>query len=597
MTPELAYFLKINAGIALFYAFYRLFFYKDTFFHWRRIALLGFFVLSLVYPLMNLQEWVKGQEPMIAMADLYATVVLPEFSIEASQATDWGKIILSSTGYLYWGGVALLLLRFLVQLTSIIRLRINCRTTEIQGVRVHLLKQEAGPFSFFHWIFVHPNAHTEEELGEILTHELTHARQYHSLDVIFSEFMCILCWFNPFVWLMKREVRSNLEYMADNRVLQTGHDYKSYQFHLLGLAHQKAAANLSNSFNVLPLKNRIKMMNKKRTRDIGRTKYLMFLPLAALLMIISNIEAVARTTKSIAKEVIQTVEQTVTQASVTAPIAVQTPPQDKKKAPTPPPMPKGNKGDKEAPLFEVVEDAPEYPGGNQALMKFISENVRYPEAAHKAGTQGRVIVQSVVEKDGAISNAKTVKSVSPELDAEAIRVISAMPAWIPGKQRGEAVRVKFTVPVMFRLTGSPAGQEIKESKLPEMVVVGYGGGDDAKTAPVVFEMVEQMPKYPGGMDAMFQYFSRTIKYPVVAQEGKVEGQVIVQMVINKEGQVTNTKVVKSVSPELDAEAIRIISGMPKWEPGMQRGQTVNVRYTLPITFRLEKPQHTPVKAN
>lgn len=336
------------------------------------------------------------------------------------------------------------------------------------------------------------------------------------------------------------------------------------------------------------------MMNKKRTRDIGRTKYLMFLPLAALLMIISNIEAVARTTKSIAKEVIQTVEQAVTPTPVTASIVQQTPPQDKKKVgQDDKKKAEAGKGDNYAPLFEVVEDSPEYPGGNQALMKFINENVRYPEAAHKAGTQGRVIVQFIVGKDGAISNIQIAKSVSPELDAEAIRVISIMPAWIPGKQKGEAVRVKFTVPVMFKLSGGPAAQEIKDSKLSEVVVVGYGGEEGP--APVVFEVVEQMPKFPGGIDGIMQYLARTIKYPVVAQESKTEGRVIVQMVINKEGQVTSTRVIKSVSPELDAEAIRVVSSMPKWEPGMQRGQTVNVRYTLPITFRLEKPQHTPVK--
>lgn len=107
---------------------------------------------------------------------------------------------------------------------------------------------------------------------------------------------------------MKREIRTNLEYMADARVLENGYDSKTYQYHLLGLSHQKAAATIYNSFNVLPLKKRIKMMNKKRTKEIGRTKYLMFLPLAALLMIVSNIEAVARTTKKIAAEVIEAVD-------------------------------------------------------------------------------------------------------------------------------------------------------------------------------------------------------------------------------------------------------------------------------------------------
>ena len=320
MTPELAYFLKINVAIALFYAFYRLFFHKDTFFHWRRMALLCFFAISMLYPLLNIQGWIKAHEPMVAMADLYATILLPEQVVTPTQETviNWQEVIMQFAKIIYWSGMLLLTARFFAQLGSIIRLHFQCSKSNIQGVRVHLLKKETGPFSFFHWIFIHPQSHTESEISEIITHEETHARQYHSVDVLFSEIMCIFCWFNPFIWLMKREVRGNLEYMADHRVLETGHDSKSYQYHLLGLAHHKAAANLSNSFNVLPLKNRIKMMNKRRTKEIGRTKYLMFLPLAAILMIVSNIEMVARTTEKFAKEMMgQVTEEVAMQAETT----------------------------------------------------------------------------------------------------------------------------------------------------------------------------------------------------------------------------------------------------------------------------------------
>lgn len=601
MTPELAYFLKINVGIALFYAFYRLFFYKDTFFQWRRTALLGFFILSLVYPLMNLQEWIKDNEPMVAMADLYANVVLPEFVIEEqAQTTDWKSLLLSSGNYLYFGGVALLLLRFLIQFSCIIRLRISCRSEKVQGVRIRLLPHEAGPFSFFHWIFVHPASHTDEEMGEILTHELTHARQHHSVDVIISELMCIGCWFNPFVWLMKREVRSNLEYMADHRVIQTGYDHQSYQFHLLGLAHQKAAANLSNSFNVLPLKNRIKMMNKKRTKEIGRTKYLIFLPLAALLMIISNIEAVARTTKSIAKEVVQVMEQRIEAPSELPANFEQVPtaPQDKKKVDQE--KVKATSTDQEEPLFEVVEEMPDFPGGMVRLMEYLATNLRYPGEAHAKGVQGRVIVLFIVEKDGSISHPKVVKSVNPDLDAEALRVISTMPKWKPGRQKGKDVRVKYTVPVMFRLKDEIGvkAEEIKQSQLEEVVAVGYMPTDEVVPTPdtPIFEVVEQMPKFPGGASGIMNYLARNIKYPARAQESKKQGRVIVQIVIDKEGNVTDPRVVNSVSPLLDAEAIRVVSNMPKWEPGMQRGQKVSVRYTLPIVFRLQ-PIAVPAKTN
>ena len=295
----MVYFLKINVAIALFYAFYRLFFYKDTFFAWRRTALLCFFAVSAAVPLLDIQQWIVQQEPMAAMADLYAAVVLPELTLTPQPETDWRQLVADGIVVAYWLVAALLALRFLVQLAGIVRLARRCPTQKIDGTTVHLLPRAEGPFSFFRWIFVCPDAHTGDELHEILTHERTHARQWHSIDVLTGELACIICWFNPFAWLMKREIRTNLEYMADEKVLETGHDSRTYQYHLLGLSHHKAAATIYNSFNVLPLKKRIIMMNKRRTRAIGRTKYLMFLPLAALLMIVSNIEAVARATQNL----------------------------------------------------------------------------------------------------------------------------------------------------------------------------------------------------------------------------------------------------------------------------------------------------------
>ena len=116
-----------------------------------------------------------------------------------------------------------------------VRFKVGCHAVSGMAAdelaHIHILKIGTGPFSFFHWIFIHPESHTESEISEIITHEETHARQYHSADVLVSEIMCTFCWFNPFVWLMKREVRGNLEYMADHRVLETGHDSKSYQYH------------------------------------------------------------------------------------------------------------------------------------------------------------------------------------------------------------------------------------------------------------------------------------------------------------------------------------------------------------------------------
>lgn len=681
----LAYFLKVNVAIVLFYAFYRLFFYKDTFFGWRRTALLCFFAVSAAVPLLNIQTWITEQEPMVAMADLYASVVLPELTVGTEVApTDWKSILSEYANIAYWGIVALLMIRLIMQLAGIIRLTCRCRKIQIGNTSIHLLPKADGPFSFFHWIFIHPSSHTEEEFNEILTHEQTHARQWHSIDVIISELVCIFCWCNPFAWLMKREIRTNLEYMADARVLENGYDSKTYQYHLLGLSHQKAAVTIYNSFNVLPLKKRIKMMNKKRTKEIGRTKYLMFLPLAALLMIVSNIETVARTTKKIAVEVIEAVDPQTEQPApeVQDPQVAPQPEQDTKtvtykgkvvdkdgkpiqgvkilSVPNSTPtevttqadgsfefkaspkakllflyqdgnkkkgisftderLPKENKtnwtivynekwnevmqsdpGTPDNPIFEVVEHMPEFTGGGMpALMEYLSKNIKYPEAAMKKGIQGRGIVQFVVEKDGSITNVKILHGVDPELDKEAVRVVSAMPKWKPGTQRGEAVRVRFTVPVMFRLTEDkiPVKYAPIENKINELVVVGYA--PEGTTVPeegTIFEVVEQMPEYPGGMPAMMEFISKNIKYPAAAQQAKIQGRVTIQFIVNTEGNIINPRVLRSADPLLDAEAIRLTTIMPKWKPGMQRGQAVNVKYTVPIMFRLQEPEKSPAVQN
>lgn len=591
----LAYFLKVNVAIALFYAFYRLFFYKDTFFGWRRTALLGFFAISAAVPLLNIQTWITEQEPMVAMADLYANVVLPEFTIETgTAATDWKNLILEYANIAYWGVVAFLAIRFTIQLAGIIRLAYQCRKIQIGNTNIHLLPKADGPFSFFRWIFVHPSSHTEEELNEILAHEQAHVRQWHSIDVVISELACIFCWFNPFAWLMKREIRTNLEYMADARVLENGYDSKTYQYHLLGLSHQKAAATIYNNFNVLPLKKRIKMMNKKRTKEIGRTKYLMFLPLAALLMIISNIEAVARTTKKIAVEVIEAVDPKIEQPAPEVQ-ALQAVPQREQGTKAIAYKEKAvDKDTLDNPIFEVVEQMPEFPdGGMPALMEYFGKNIKYPEAAMKKGTQGRVTVQFVVEKDGSIANAKVLRGIDPELDKEAVRVISMMPKWKPGMQKGQAVNVKYTIPVMFRLTedNTPVKYAPIESKIDEMVVVGYAPEEATSPAEgTVFEVVEQMPEYPGGMSAMMAFIGKNIKYPVAAQKAKIQGRVVIQFIVNTEGDIISPKVLRSADPLLDAEAIRLTTIMPKWKPGIQKGQAVNVKYAVPIMFRLQEPE-------
>lgn len=604
MTPEFAYLLKVNVAFVLFYAFYRLFFYKDTFFKLRRAILLAFFGLALFYPLLNIQDWVRQQEPIADVIYMYSAM-LPEATAKADAAAsvDWYGWLLGSLGFIYWGIVAFLCGRFLVQLSSILWLAHTSERVVIHETPVYALRKAAGPFSFFRMVFLHPESHSDKETDEILTHECTHVSQWHSIDVILSEMMCMACWFNPFVWLLKREVRHNL---ADNTVIQSGYDSKSYQYHLLGLAHHQSVTTLYNSFNVLHLKNRIMMMNKKRSPGIVRTKYLIFIPLVGILMLLSNIEAVARLTVRLANEatvsnamvtatgiLVDETGQPLIGASVVVKGGKERTITDKKGAfslevPANAILRCSYQGresqevlaadmtnnthlslssksrEMNEQVFTVVEKMPSFPGGDAELLKYIATNIKYPKESQDNGEQGRVICSFIVGRDGSVNNPEVLRGVTPLLNEEAVRVINTMPRWNPGMQRGKAVAVKYTVPITFRLK-SPV-EEAKEETLT---------------------VVDVMPQYPGGDRELLKFIAQSIKYPTDAQEAGVQGRVICSFVVDKKGNIVEPKIIRGIDPSLDAEALRVIGMMPRWTPGRQDGKAVRVLYTVPITFRLQ----------
>lgn len=560
MTPELAYFLKVNVAFVLFYTFYRLFFSKDTFFGLRRVVLLAFFGMALVYPFLNIQDWMQGRERITEVVYAYANIILPETVVELEGVTEttWQQQLWAIAGYAYIGVIILLGLRFLSRIGSVVWLAFRSKKVYFRHLPVYILNKPGGPFSFFKLVFLHPESHSEKEIDEILTHENAHVNQWHSMDVMISELISIICWFNPFVWLLRREVRYNLEYLADNRVLQSGYDSRVYQYHLLELSHCRYfGTGLFNNFNILPLKNRIIMMNKKRSRNIGRAKYLLFIPLLALLMLFSNVDVLARMNQL---EIPMAVEGVMPGEvlSVDIPEVIESEilviQQDTSK------------------VYTVVDQQPVFPDGDKAMMDFIGKNVVYPKSAQEKKKEGRVVCTFVVERDGSIVEPRILKSVDPELDVEAIRVVEMMPKWNPGMQRGKAVRVQYTLPIMFRLN---------KPDTPSAATI-----DVVESSDKIFTVVEKKPEFPGGDQELAKFIQNNQQYPVDAKEAKAEGRVVCSFVIDKEGSTTNVKVEKDVHPSLDKEAVRVIKSMPKWTPGEQKGEPVAVKYTLPIVFKL-----------
>lgn len=422
------YLLQVNVGLILFYALYKLVCTRDTFFRSRRFILIVSLVLPFILPFIDVREWLESRDRMIMLTHFDYSAVLPEIVV-GSEAVETGNrvfVLPEWIGYLYLAGVVALLVRLAVQAFSLYRLIVRMPEKEINGVCVKCLNDPSGPFSFFGWIFMNPAAVKEDEISEILTHEMAHVKQHHSVDVLLAEMVSICCWMNPFAWLLKREVRLNLEFLADRKVMEAGFATKSYQYHLLGLAYNHKYG-LSNNFNFSHLKQRIIMMNKKKSNAVGHIKYALFVLPAFALLVAGNI--------SCSQDASQTEDA---KEEVVAPVSPEA-----KEAPA-------DSTAKEE-VFMVAEQMPEYPGGMKEMLKFLQENVKYPENAMKNNVQGRVIVQFVVEKDGTPTEFKVLRSVDPDLDAEALRVMKAMPKWKPGMQKGQVVRVKFTVPVSFKL--------------------------------------------------------------------------------------------------------------------------------------------------
>lgn len=225
------------------------------------------------------------------------------------------------------------------------------------------------------------------------------------------------------------------------------------------------------------------------------------------------------------------------------------------------------KDQKENTVFKVVEQMPEFPGGDVALRNFIATSVKYPALAQQNNIQGKVYVAFVVTKTGGVANARIVRGVDPSLDREAIRVVNSLPTWTPGKQGGKNVDVEYTIPINFLLQAGKT-DETKPQDSP------------------VFFIVEEMPKFPGGEEALRSFIASAVKYPAEAQQKGIQGKVYINFVVGKTGSIATAKVARGVAPSLDQEAIRVIESMPAWIPGKQKGVSVDVSYTIPINFVL-----------
>ena len=471
MIEFLTYDLKVAVLLAVFYMFYRLMLARETFHHVNRIVLLLTAVASFVLPLcvITIHETVTMQRA--------AQVAVGSFQVDMMDeepATPLWQIVLP---ILFIIGMMVTLVHTLSSLFRIIRIiRHSEQYPQTDGTTICVTGNASlAPFSWMHYIVMNRSDYETSDAA-ILAHERGHIRLHHSWDLLLVDTLTALQWFNPAMWMLRSDLRAIHEYEADAAVLSQGINARQYQYLLITKAAGIGGYSLANGISHSTLKNRINMMLHTKSDRSRLLKLLALLPIVGIALAVNAEKVVDVRYEESQKGIAE--KKAETAAAFTTTLKYDTIPGETFTA-------VGTFEPVQGDVFDVVEEMPQYPGGPQALFKFLGENVHYPAEAEKAGIQGRVIATFVVEKDGSISQPTIVKSVDPLLDAEAIRVISAMPNWKPGKQNGKVVRVKYTVPLSFNLDGG--GEAVEDHLCREdgtIVEIDIEKGDTAIVKPL-----------------------------------------------------------------------------------------------------------------
>ena len=417
MNAFFIYLLRSSLFLAAFFGIYWFMLRHETFFRVNRTFLLLSGTLSMILPLLSLQQVVR--EPVSALAILLEPVLVTPRGVEHSFAGHLQWIWVA--GMIYAAGMVLLLARFLTQFIRISRLARHSTVREISGFRVAVTERSCAPFSFFNMIFIGHNNLDKENIDAIILHEQVHIRQAHTFDLILAELVVIVQWFNPFAWFTARELKNIHEYLADDGVLQKGFPAGGYQQLILNETMGIRVDALANNFNISQIKNRIAMMTQKRSGRWAMCKILLVLPVIfflGLLFSATSLNALPGKSKS-AQE-----SSTPFAAMATADTTTRLATPDKQ---------------------------PVFPGGEESMMKFMVENIKYPAEAMKKNITGKVYVSFNVEIDGSITGIKIIKGIGSGCDEEAFRVIGLMPKWKPGELKGKPVNANIVMPIKFAL--------------------------------------------------------------------------------------------------------------------------------------------------
>ncbi len=417
MNDIFLYLLKVTACTAAFYFIYFAFLKNETFFRLNRFYLIFTVLGSFILPLFH----VSNQAIKIPSAFSETLNTVNVFSNQ-SLVTNFSLNIFLLIFIIYIGITSFFLIRYLFRIIMLSSNFINkSEITPVGNFKLIKTNKDIPPCSFFNYIIIPNRLIGSCDLPKILTHENVHVKQMHSVDNLLIELITALLWFNPFVWKIKTAIKNTHEYLADEGVVEQGFDTTGYR--LLLLEHAVGfKLGLANNLNQSITLKRMIMLNKSKSNWAAKLKVLSVIPVLFFLIGVFSCESEMKNPENIAKDALSLdqSEEIIEKNSTDS-------------------------------VFTTAENSPEFPGGNDAFMNFIASNVKYPQVAKETGISGKVFVQFVVSKDGNVIDVKIAKGVDKLLDEEALRVIKSLPNWTPGKNRGVAVNVQFTIPINFQL--------------------------------------------------------------------------------------------------------------------------------------------------
>ena len=547
MGTLLIYILKSAVCLAVFYLFYKLLMSRETFHRFNRFSLLGLMIICSIIPFIkiSMDTPVETAQVEISIDESLMTPVITDADIvTTANDTSTMEHITIFAAIIYIIGVLFFAVKEILQFRKVLNITRKGKEEDINlyikdstgNIKLIVTDEKVSPFSWINRIVI-SRTDLEENGREILCHEMAHISNHHSIDLILADVCILLQWFNPASWLIKSELQNVHEFEADETVIRNGIDAKNYQLLLIKKAVGSRLYSIANSFNHSKLKKRITMMMKKKSSPWARAKYLYILPLAAVAVAAFAHPEISKLTDEISSVKVND--------------------------------------------FSAITENHEVENVNSVSEKsVIVEGTIIDDATGQPIIGASIIIQNT--NNGTITDLDGKFKI--ETNPKSVLVFSYI-----GK---ETYSVTVTEENIKSMKKSPIRLKDDVQETDEIVVVGYGTQKEipqASTPPKddnAFFIVEQMPEYPGGMSELMKYVARNIKYPADALREKKQGRVIVQFIVGKDGYTSDFKVMKSVSPSIDAEAIRVLANMPKWTPGMQRGKTVAVKYTVPVTFKL-----------